>query len=219
MPNLVDFVLHSDRHLLDFVTNYGTWVYALLFLIVFAETGFVVTPFLPGDSLLFATGALAATEALNAPTAFGLLAAAAFTGNAVNYTVGRIVGPRVFSATDHRGLSHRLLNREHLARAHAFFEQYGGKAVILGRFVPIVRTFVPFVAGAAAMRSHAFAFFNLIGAIGWVGLCLGAGLLFGNVPIVKENFSLVTIGIVAVSVLPVLVEYVRHRGTGRSAHP
>ena len=219
MPNLVDFILHSDRHLLDFVTNYGTWVYALLFLIVFAETGFVVTPFLPGDSLLFATGALAATGALNAPTAFGLLATAAFTGNGVNYTVGRIVGPRVFSATDHRGISHRLLNREHLARAHAFFEQYGGKAVILGRFVPIVRTFVPFVAGAAEMRSHAFALFNLIGAAAWVGLCLGAGLLFGNVPIVKENFSLVTIGIVAVSLLPMVVEYLRHRGAGNSAHP
>ena len=218
MPNLVDFILHSDRHLLDFVSAYGPWVYGLLFLIVFAETGFVVTPFLPGDSLLFATGALAATGALNAPTAFSLLATAAFTGNAVNYTVGRLVGPRVFSATDHRGISHRLLNRDHLKRAHAFFEQYGGKAVILGRFVPIVRTFVPFVAGAAAMRSHAFAFFNLIGAVGWVGLCLGAGLLFGNVPIVKENFSLVTIGIVAVSLLPMAVEFLRHRRAGQQAH-
>jgi membrane-associated protein len=218
MPNLVDFILHSDRHLLDFVSAYGPWVYGLLFLIVFAETGFVVTPFLPGDSLLFATGALAATGALNAPTAFALLTTAAFTGNAVNYTVGRLVGPRVFSATDHRGISHRLLNRDHLKRAHAFFEQYGGKAVILGRFVPIVRTFVPFVAGAAAMRSHAFAFFNLIGAVGWVGLCLGAGLLFGNVPIVKENFSLVTIGIVAVSLLPMAVEFLRHRRAGQQAH-
>ena len=217
MPNLVDFVLHSDRHLLDFVTNYGTWVYALLFLIVFAETGFVVTPFLPGDSLLFATGALAATGALSAATAFGLLATAAFTGNAVNYTIGRIVGPKVFNATDHRGISHRLLNREHLTRAHQFFDEYGGKAVILGRFVPIVRTFVPFVAGAAEMRSHSFVFFNLIGAAGWVGLCLGAGLLFGNVPIVKENFSLVTIGIVAVSLLPMVVEYLRHRRSGSSA--
>lgn len=216
MPNLVDFILHSDRHLLEFVTNYGTWVYALLFLIVFAETGFVVTPFLPGDSLLFATGALAATGALNAPTAFALLATAAFSGNAVNYTVGRLVGPKVFKATDHQGISHRLLNREHLARAHAFFSQYGGKAVILGRFVPIVRTFVPFVAGAAEMRSPSFAFFNLIGAVAWVGLCLGAGLLFGNVPIVKENFSLVTIGIVAVSLLPMAVEYLRHaRRSGR----
>jgi membrane-associated protein len=156
---------------------------------------------------------------LSAPTAFGLLAAAAFSGNAVNYTIGRIVGPRVFNATDHRGIFHRLLNREHMARAHAFFEQYGGKAVILGRFVPIVRTFVPFVAGAAEMRSHAFALFNLIGAIGWVGLCLGAGLLFGNVPIVKENFSVVTIGIVAVSLLPMVVEYVRHWSAGRRVNP
>jgi len=219
MPNLIDFILHSDRHLLDFVSAYGPWVYGLLFLIVFAETGFVVTPFLPGDSLLFATGALAATGALNGPTAFALLATAAFSGNAVNYTVGRLVGPRVFNATDHRGISHRLLNRDHLKRAHAFFEQYGGKAVILGRFVPIVRTFVPFVAGAAEMRSHAFAFFNLIGAVGWVGLCLGAGLLFGNVPIVKENFSLVTIGIVAVSLLPMAVELLRHRRAGRRANP
>src|SRR5262249_47222052 len=148
--------LHSDRHLLEFVTNYGVWVYAFLFLIVFAETGFVVTPFLPGDSLLFATGALAATGALSALTAFVLLAAAAFTGNAVNYAVGRMIGPRVFNASDTLGISHRLLNRDHLRRAHVFFEQYGGKAVILGRFVPIVRTFVPFVAGAGEMRPHSF---------------------------------------------------------------
>src|SRR5947208_3379496 len=205
MPNLVDFLLHSDRHLLELVTTYGTWVYAILFVIVFAETGFVVTPFLPGDSLLFATGALAATGALGAPAAFALLVTAAFTGNAVNYTIGRLVGPRVFNATDARGISHRLLNRDHLTRAHAFFDQYGGKAIILGRFVPIVRTFVPFVAGAAEMKSHSFAFFNLIGALGWVGLCLGAGWLFGNVPSVKDNFSLVTIGIVAVSLLPMVV--------------
>ena len=211
MPDIVDFILHSDRHLLDFVTAYGGWVYALLFLIVFAETGFVVTPFLPGDSLLFATGALCASGALNTPTALVLLAGAAFVGNAVNYAVGRAVGPRVFSATDASGISHRLLNREHLRRAHAFFEEYGGKAIILGRFVPIVRTFVPFVAGAAAMRPPAFAFFNLIGAVAWVGLCIGAGFLFGNVPIVKQNFSLVTIGIVIISLLPVAIEWLRHR--------
>jgi len=209
--NLVDFILHSDRHLLDFVGRYGSWVYGILFGIVFAETGFVVTPFLPGDSLLFATGALCATGALETPVAAGLLVAAAFTGNAVNYAVGRAVGPRVFSATDSSGISHRLLNRDHLKRAHTFFEEYGGKAIILGRFVPIVRTFVPFVAGAAAMRPPAFAFFNLVGAVAWVGLCLGAGYLFGNVPIVKQNFSLVTIGIVIVSLLPVLVEWLRSR--------
>ena len=211
MGNLVDLILHSDRHLLEFVRAYGSWVYGLLFAIVFAETGLVVTPFLPGDSLLFATGALCATGALSTPTALGLLALAAFTGNATNYTVGRIIGPRVFSATDRSGLVHRLLNRQHLERAHAFFVQYGGKAVILGRFVPIVRTFVPFVAGAAQMRSPAFVLFNFVGAVAWVSLCLGAGFLFGNVPVVKENFSLVTLGIVLVSVLPVAVEYVRHR--------
>jgi membrane-associated protein len=213
---MIDFILHSDKRLLEFVATYGTWVYALLFAIVFSETGFVVTPFLPGDSLLFATGALCATGALSTPTALGLLALAAFTGNAVNYAIGRSIGPRVFASTGGSALTQRLLNRDHLKRAHAFFEQYGGKAVILGRFVPIVRTFVPFVAGAAQMTSHSFVVFNAIGAASWVGLCVGAGLLFGNVPIVKENFSLVTIGIVFVSVLPVLVEWLRGRRSGRT---
>src|SRR5262249_15182378 len=146
-----------------------------------------------------------------APAAIGLLALAAFTGNAVNYAVGRYIGPRVFASTDESGFSHRLLNRDHLNRAHAFFEQYGGKAVILGRFVPIVRTFVPFVAGAAQMTSHTFVFFNLVGALAWVVLCVGAGLLFGNMPFVKENFSLVTIGIVFVSLLPVMLEFAKAR--------
>jgi len=208
---VLDFVLHFDRHLLEFVHTYGSWVYGLLFAIIFAETGFVVTPFLPGDSLLFAAGALCATGALSAPATFVFLAVAAFTGNAVNYTVGRLVGPRVFSASDSSGISHRLLNRDHLERAHGFFDQYGGKAVVLSRFMPIVRTFLPFVAGAAAMQPAAFALYNLIGAVGWVGLCLGAGWLFGNVPIIKENFSLVTIGIVIVSLLPMVFEYLRAR--------
>ena len=144
-------------------------MYGILFAIVFAETGFVVTPFLPGDSLLFAAGALCAQGRLSTPVTVGLLVLAAFTGNAVNYTIGRIVGPRVFTATDRSGLFHRLLNREHLQRAHAFFEEYGGKAIILGRFVPIVRTFVPFVAGAAAdALAHLRALVNLIGAVAWV---------------------------------------------------
>ncbi len=215
---IVDFFLHFDRHLLEFVRDYGAWVYGILFTIVFAETGFVVTPFLPGDSLLFATGALCATGALSLPVALGLLVSAAFAGNAVNYTVGRFIGPRVFTGSDPKGgsdpgsgISHRLLNREYLQRAHAFFEQYGGKAVILGRFVPIVRTFVPFVAGAAQMTPSAFVFYNIVGATGWVCLCLGAGFLFGNVQIVKDNFSLVTIGIVFVSILPMIFELIAHR--------
>jgi len=218
VPGPIDFVLHFDQHLRDLVQAYGPWVYGFLFAIVFAETGLVVTPFLPGDSLLFAAGALAAsTGQLNPVLLLGLLFVAAFSGNAVNYSIGRAVGPRVFSATDETGISHRLLNRAHLKRAHDFFEQYGGKAVILGRFVPIVRTFVPFVAGAAQMTTTSFVFYNAIGAAAWVGLCIGAGLLFGRMPFVSEHFSLITLGIVFVSVLPVLIELVRHRLRGRAA--
>ena len=213
---MVDFVLHFDKHLADFVQLYGPWVYGLLFGIIFAETGLVVTPFLPGDSLLFAAGALAAsTGAMSSWLLFLLLSAAAFLGNAVNYSVGRAIGPRVFVASDTTTFIHRVMNREYLERAHAFFEQYGGKAVILGRFVPIVRTFVPFVAGAAQMTPASFVAYNAVGAVSWVGLCLLAGVLFGNVPIIKNNFSLVTIGIVFVSVLPMIVELVRHRMRGR----
>jgi membrane-associated protein len=211
VSTLFDFVLHSDTHLLEFVAAYGTLVYALLFAIVFAETGFVVTPFLPGDSLLFAAGALSATGSLNLWVSFALLSLAAFTGNSVNYGAGRFVGPRIFGTPgEEPAFSHPLLNPKHIRRAHEFFEQYGGKAVVLARFVPIVRTFMPFVAGAARMRPAPFLLYNAIGAVGWVMLCLGAGWVFGNVPIVKDNFSLVTIGIVFVSLLPILVEYLRH---------
>src|SRR4029079_11295111 len=216
MHDVLDFIFHLDTHLAAFVAAYGQWVYALLFAIVFAEAGFVVTPFLPGDSLLFAAGALAATGGLNGWMLTGLLIVAAFTGNAVNYTIGRFVGPRIFTAADDTAITRKLLNREHLQRAHAFFEQYGGKAVVLSRFVPIVRTFLPFVAGAAQMSAAAFAAYNLAGAVGWVVLCVGAGMLFGNVPLVKQNFSLVTSAIVAVSVLPMVVEYVRHRSRRQS---
>jgi len=215
LAEFFDFLLHSDRHLLEFVQAHGPWIYGLLFAIIFAETGFVVTPFLPGDSLLFAVGTLAATGVLNPYFSMVLLFGAAFTGNAVNYAIGRRIGPRVFHATDRSGWSHRLLNRDHLTRAHAFFERYGGKAVVLGRFVPIVRTFVPFVAGAAQMTTTSFVVYNAIGAGAWVGLCVGAGLAFGNVPVVKNNFSLVTIGIVFVSLLPMLIEFVRHRARSK----
>jgi len=206
---MIDFVLHFDKHLAEFVQAYGPWVYGLLFGIVFAETGFVVTPFLPGDSLLFAAGALCATGQLSMAAMLALLMFAAFAGNAVNYSVGRFIGPRVFQS------GHRLLNKEYLDRAHAFFEQYGGKAIVLGRFVPIVRTFVPFVAGAAQMTPATFVLYNAIGAMAWVLLCLGAGWLFGNIPIVKNNFSLVTIGIVFLSVLPMIIEYARARPAAR----
>ncbi len=211
MQQLIDIFLHLDVHLAEFVGRYGVWVYGLLFAIIFAETGLVVTPFLPGDSLLFAAGALAATGALDVRLLFLLLAGAAILGNTVNYSIGRFVGPRVFRGET----SHRLLNRQHLDRAHAFFEKYGGMAVVLTRFVPIIRTFVPFVAGAGAMRYPTFALYNVAGGVLWVGICLGAGYLFGNVPVVKNNFSLVALGIVAVSMIPMLVEWMTHKRKGQ----
>ncbi len=215
MQALIDLFLHFDVHLAEFVAQYGLWVYGLLFAIIFAETGLVVTPFLPGDSLLFAAGALAATGALDVRLLVLLLVAAAVLGNTVNYSIGRMIGPRVFRAEDTSGLTHRLLNREYLDRAHAFFERHGGKAIVLTRFVPIVRTFVPFVAGAGAMRYPTFALYNLAGGVLWIGVCVGAGYAFGNVPVIKENFTLVALGIVAASLLPVLVEWLKKKKKGQ----
>jgi len=211
VADLIDIFLHVDRHLLELVADYGVWIYGILFLIVFAETGLVVTPFLPGDSLLFAAGALAATGALNLWLVALLLLAAAITGDAVNYAVGRSVGLRVIelARTDPRW--GRVINPAYIARAHEFFERRGGKAVVLARFVPIVRTFVPFVAGVAEMSYSAFAFYNVTGAVAWVSICIGAGYLFGNVPIVKDNFSLVALGIVGVSLLPMVFEIMNTR--------
>ena len=211
MSHLIDFVLHFDRHLLEFVQQYGSWVYGFLFAIVFAETGLVVTPFLPGDSLLFAVGALSATGVLNPWLCYFLLIGAAILGDGVNYSVGRRIGPRLLGLGSGPAFSHRLINPQHIKRAHEFFEQHGGKAVVLARFVPIVRTFLPFVAGAAEMNAGSFLFYNVTGGIGWVTICMGAGFLFGNVPIVKENFTLVTIGIVIASILPMLFEVIKHR--------
>lgn len=196
---------------------YGQWVYGVLFAIIFAETGLVVTPFLPGDSLLFAIGALCVVGVegepapLSLPVAMLLLTAAAYLGNTVNYFIGRAIGPRVFQATNNDTIFGKLLNRKYLDQAHAFFEKHGGKAVALSRFVPIVRTFLPFVAGAAKMSPRTFMVYNAGGAIGWVGICMGAGALFGNIPIVKKNFSLVALGIVFVSVLPIVFEYLKTR--------
>jgi membrane-associated protein len=207
----INFFLNLDTELAKFVELYGVWVYALLFMIIFAETGLVVTPFLPGDSLLFTAGALAAVGVLNIAVIIPLLLVAAIVGDAVNYAVGHYVGPRVFRAEGTQSLWQRLLNRNHLQQAHEFFERYGGKAVVLGRFVPIVRTFVPFVAGAGSMSYPQFAFFNVTGGILWVGLCCGAGWLFGNVPVVKENFELVVVGIVFVSMLPILWSFLISR--------
>jgi membrane-associated protein len=213
MAYFIDLFLHLDVHLAAFVAQYGVMVYGMLFAIIFIETGLVIWPFLPGDSLLFTAGALSATGMLDIWLVVPLLIVAAIAGDAVNYSIGRRIGPKVFTAHDHEGLFHRLLNREHLDKAHAFFEKHGGMAVVSGRFVPIVRTFVPFVAGAAEMTAATFVFYNIIGAIIWVGVCAGAGYVFGNVPIIKDNFSLVAIGIVVVSALPILVEFIRQRKT------
>jgi membrane-associated protein len=211
MDSLIDLFLHLDRHLAGFIATYGPWVYGLLFLIVFAETGLVVTPFLPGDSLLFAAGALAATGALDVRLVGILLVIAAVLGDAVNYAIGRFLGPRIFHERGRSELHQRLFNRRHLDRTHAFFERHGGKAVVLGRFVPIVRTFVPFVAGMGTMTYAKFATYNVTGALAWVGICVGAGYAFGNVPVVRNHFSFVALGIVAGSRHPVAVDDLRRR--------
>ena len=216
MEYVIDLFLHLDVHLAAFVAQYGPWVYAMLFAIIFIETGLVIWPFLPGDSLLFTAGALAATGVLDIYLVSILLVAAAIAGDAVNYSIGRYIGPKVFSAHDYKGFLHKLLNREHLDKAHAFFEKHGGMAVVSGRFVPIVRTFVPFVAGAASMTASTFVTYNVVGALIWVLVCTGAGYIFGNVPIVKDNFSLVAIGIVFVSVLPIAIEFLRNRAKNRT---
>jgi membrane-associated protein len=215
----VDLLLHVDVYLQQLVATYGTWVYAILFAIVFAETGLVVTPFLPGDSLLFAAGALAGSGSLNPAVTAVLLVVAAIAGDAVNYSVGRVSGARIIhlSRTDPRW--GRWVKPEYIARAHEFFERQGGKAIVLARFVPIVRTFVPFVAGVAEMSYPAFALYNVTGAMAWVAICVGAGYLFGQVPVVRDNFSLVALGIVFVSLLPMLIEYLRHRGARRQLPP
>ncbi len=212
MNTIVDLFLHLDRHLIELVATYGNWVYGILFVVVFAETGLVVTPLLPGDSLLFAAGAIAATGALDVRVVMALLVIAAVLGDAVNYAIGHRVGPMIFRATDTASRWHRLMNRHHLERAHEFFERYGGKAVVLGRFVPIVRTFVPFVAGAGAMSYRTFAFYNVLGAVMWVGICTLGGYAFGNIPVVRDNFSLVALAIIALSLAPAVYEFLReHR--------
>lgn len=209
-----DYFLHVDRHLLEFATSYGVWIYALLFLIVFLETGVVVTPFLPGDSLLFATGALAAAGVIDLGTILLLLTAAAIIGDNTNYFIGRTVGPRVFTEGS------RWLKREHLLRTQRFYEKHGGKTVVMARFVPIVRTFAPFVAGVGRMHYPRFLAFDVGGGILWVW---GFGLLgyfTGNLPFVKENFGLVTIGVIALSVMPLAFEVLRarlQRGDGANA--
>lgn len=209
----IDLVLHLDRHLVELVTQYHFWVYGILFCIIFAETGLVVTPFLPGDSLLFATGALAAVDTsgtLNALIISIALAIAAILGNTVNYSVGRFIGPAAFSGR------YPLLKVEYLRRTEEFFARYGGMAVFLSRFMPIIRTFMPFVAGIGHMPYGRFQGYNIAGGVSWVLLFVWGGYLFGNIPLVKHNFGIVTILIIVVSVMPMLVTLLRRRAASPS---
>ena len=208
MTQVVDLFLHLDRHLNEFARDHGTGTYLILALIVFCETGLVVTPFLPGDSLLFAVGALSASE--GSPLHVGWISltlfGAALCGDNVNYWIGRRVGPQVFTAQHTR-----WFRREHLHRTHEFFERYGGKTIIIARFVPIVRTFTPFVAGVGAMTYPRFLLYSIVAAVIWVGSLVYAGYFFGNVPVVKENFSIAILAIIAISILPAAIEIMRMR--------
>lgn len=210
---LVDFILHIDVHLAELVAQYGIWIYAILFLILFCETGLVVTPFLPGDSLLFVAGALAALPGndLNVHLMVTLLVIAAILGDAVNYTIGRLFGEKLFSNPNSK-----IFRRSYLDKTHAFFDRHGGKTIILARFVPIVRTFAPFVAGMGHMSYRHFALYNVTGALLWVLLFSYAGYLFGDLPIVQENLKLLIVGIIVVSILPGVIEVWRHRRQQKS---
>lgn len=207
LKEFVDLFLHLDTHLYAAIQHYGGWIYLILFLIIFCETGLVITPILPGDSLLFAAGTFAASGALEAWWLVILLSIAAVAGDAVNYAIGHFMGPKVFSQQDGR-----FLKKEYLDRTHQFYEKYGGKTIIIARFVPIVRTFAPFVAGVGSMTYWRFASYNVIGGIVWVVICVFAGYVFGNLPVVKENFTLVILAVIFLSILPGLIEFLRQRG-------
>ena len=209
LQQIISFVLHIDVHLAAIVEQYGAWTYAVLTLIIFCETGLVVTPFLPGDSLLFATGALAVNSALDVRLLFVLLTTAAIVGDAVNYWAGKYIGMKLFDGRI------PYLKPSHLERTHAFYEKYGGKTIVIARFVPIVRTVAPFVAGAGTMTYSRFVLYNVSGAVLWVGSMLFAGYFFGNIPIVRENFGLVVIAIIILSILPAVVELVKARVAAR----
>jgi membrane-associated protein len=213
VSHFIDILLHLDRHLNEWAASMGPWLYVVLFAIIFCETGLVITPFLPGDSLLFAVGALAATPGspIDVTVIIVLLCIAAIIGDAVNYAIGRRIGPAIFSREQSK-----LLNKEHLMRAHRFYEKHGGKTIIIARFVPIIRTFAPFVAGIGQMGYRRFATFNVVGGIAWVVGFTLAGFWFGNQPFVKKNFSVVILAIIAISLIPVVVEFVRARRASKA---
>ena len=203
---VIDLLLHLDVHLNQLIIQYGTLTYLILFLVIFAETGFVVTPFLPGDSLIFAAATFAAKGAFNINYLFLLLTAAAILGDTINYWIGNYFGPRIAAAENIR-----FINKSHIERTHRFFEKYGGKTIIIARFVPIVRTFAPFVAGIGSMTYKKFISYNVIGAVLWVGLFSYGGYYFGNIPFVKNHFTIVIFGIIIISILPPIFEFIRHK--------
>lgn len=206
LAGIIDIFLHLDRHLHEIISTYGTWTYVILFLIIFAETGLVVTPFLPGDSLLFAAGAIAARGSLDAWLLSVILITAAILGDSVNYAIGNYIGPRAF-----QNPNSRIFKKQYLDRTHAFYERYGGRTIIIARFVPIVRTFAPFVAGVGSMTYPRFMNFNVVGAFLWVLGFVWTGYWFGNIPFVQKNFSLVILAIIVISVVPMVIEWHRHR--------
>lgn len=201
----IDLLLHLDTHLMSMVQEYGVWVYGILFLIIFAETGLVFAPFLPGDSLLFVAGALCGLDALQLHWLMPLLVLAAFSGDNTNYWVGRLIGMRLF----HR-VKGRFLNQEHLDKTHAFYEKHGGKTVVFARFMPIIRTLAPFVAGIGEMRYHQFMLFSALGSMAWISSLTLAGYFFGNIPVVKNNLTLIILGVILISFLPAIVQSFRH---------
>ena len=206
LTSLLDLFLHLDKHLAEIMAEYGAWTYAILFLVIYMETGFVVTPFLPGDSLLFAAGSFAAIGSFNPLFLYFMLCCASIAGDSTNYWIGHFIGPKILARENSR-----ILKKRYLDRTHKFYEKYGGKTVIIARFVPIVRTFAPFLAGVGAMNYPRFIIFCVIGALLWVGGFVWAGYFFGNLPFVKNNFSIVILAIILISVLPGVVEYFRHR--------
>lgn len=211
--NGVDFIIHLDQHLLEIISKYGVWAILILFTIIFCETGLVVTPFLPGDSLLFILGALGASGNINIALVIVVLATAAVTGNMVNYQIGRFIGPRIFDRE--KGC---LFKKEHLLRTQQFYGRHGGKTIIISRFIPIIRTFAPFVAGIGKMKYARFFIYNLVGGILWVNLFVLAGYYFGNISMVKENFSLIIVGIIVISLMPAFISFIyNNRTAGKNA--
>ena len=212
LTQFIDLFLHLDKSLSTVIQTYGSTTYIILFVVILCETGLVILPFLPGDSLLFAAGAFAAKGDMDITLLFLTLCIAAISGDSINYEVGRLIGPRIA-----RREKSRFVNKEHIAKTHEFYEKYGAKTIIIARFIPIIRTFAPFVAGLGNMGYKKFLHYNVIGGIAWVAICLFAGYLFGNIPLVKQNFTMVIFAIIIVSILPAVIEYIRHRSISKAA--